>query len=380
MYDMKPDAPVEYRGDFNPIQTNVPGMEICELMPQQATIADKFAILRGVQLIHPLHPGNEFYSGYPWQENPRAIVPGEARRPSVGSIVSRLRPSGAEVPPYVSIENLHDWERSYYAGIEHEPFRVGSRGAPEELDNMLRQREVSVERLGNRSQLLRALDCTRRDLDHAAAAKAIDPCRGRAFELLASDRVRKAFDISLEPAAVRERYGQGPHKHGPHPGPSLLLARRLVEAGVSVVTVGVLGWDTHRDNFPVLRELLPPLDQALAALVTDLDQSGLLDDVAIIMGGEFGRTPRIGDLTPDGRSHWPEAGFMWVAGGGFQTGQVLGETDARGEKPTAAPIRMQNLLATLYRQLGIDASTTLPDHNGRPQYVLEDRELVEGLI
>jgi hypothetical protein len=380
MYDLKPEAPVEYRGEFSPIKTNVPGIEICELMPQQARLADKFAILRGVQLIHPLHTGNEFYSGYPWQENPRAVVPGEARRPSVGAIVSRLRPCDPEIPPYVSIENHPDWERAYHAGIEHEPFRVGSTCGPETLNNMQRPREVSIERLGNRSELLRALDCTRRELDSAPAAKGINAFQARALDLITSDRVRDAFDLAREPAAVRERYGEAPFRFGPHPGKSLLLARRLVEAGVSVVTVGVHNWDTHRANFSQLREMLPPLDQALAALLTDLDQSGLLDDVAIIMGGEFGRTPRIGDQTPDGRGHWPEAGFLWIAGGDFKTGQVLGETDAHGEQPTGSPIRMQSVLACLYRQLGIDASTTLPDHNGRPQYVLENRELVDGLL
>src|SRR5206468_2847066 len=164
-----------------------------------------------------------------------------------------------------------------------------------------------------------------------------------------------------------------PVKHGSHPGPVLLQARRLIEAGVSVVTVCVFGagpWDTHRHNFITLRELLPPLDQALTALITDLDERGLLPDVAVVMGGEFGRTPRIGDATPDGRSHWPEAGFLWVAGGGLKTGQVNGATDARGEQPVGRPIRMQPVLATLYRVLGIDpvrpaATLQQPHKKGR---------------
>jgi hypothetical protein len=380
MYDLKPEAPIEYRGEFNPIKTNVPGIEVCELMPKQAQIADKFTILRGVQQIHPLHTGNEFYSGYPWQENPRAVVPGEAQRPSVGAIVGRLRRTDPQIPPYVSIENHPDWERAYYAGIEHEPFRVGSTTGAQTLNNMQRPAEVSVDRLGNRSGLLRALDCTRRELEAAAATKGVNAFQARALDLITSDRVRNAFDLAQEPAAARKRFGEAEYHLGPHPGKSLLLARRLVEAGVSVVTVGVHNWDTHRENFSQLRKMLPPLDQALAALVTDLHDRGLLDDVAIIMGGEFGRTPRIGDQTPDGRGHWPEAGFVWVAGGGFKTGQVLGQTDKRGEQPTGSPIRMQSILATLYRQLGIDTTVKLPDHNGRPQYVLENRELVEGLI
>jgi uncharacterized protein (DUF1501 family) len=165
-----------------------------------------------------------------------------------------------------------------------------------------------------------------------------------------------------------------------HPGRALLQARRLVEAGVAVVTVAFHDWDTHRYNFTTLRQLLPPLDQAVTALITDLDRRGLLGDVAVLIGGEFGRAPRIGDVTPDGRSHWPEAGFLWLAGGGLRTGQVLGATDARGERAVGRPIRIQNVLATLYHVLGIDPAATFRDHNGRPQYVLEDREPVAGLL
>jgi hypothetical protein len=170
------------------------------------------------------------------------------------------------------------------------------------------------------------------------------------------------------------------HHEVEHPGRALLLARRLVEAGVSVVTVTFYDWDTHRYNFTTLRQLLPPLDQAVTALVTDLDQRGLLDEVIVLMGGEFGRTPRIGDVTPDGRSHWPDAGFLWVAGGGVQAGQILGGTDARGERSLGRPIAMQNVLASLYPLLGVDPSRTLPDFNGRPQYLLDDREPVAGLV
>src|SRR5262245_59732315 len=157
MYDMKPGAPVEYRGEFSPIRTNVPGMEICELMPLQAQIADKFAILRGAQIAN-LHTGNMFYSGYPWQEEPRASIPGEAKRPALGSVVSRLRPGGPEIPPYVSIENAFHWERAYYAGVEHEPLRVGGGNPREAIENMGRHRDVTPERLTDRQGLLAGLD------------------------------------------------------------------------------------------------------------------------------------------------------------------------------------------------------------------------------
>jgi hypothetical protein len=381
MYDMKPGAPSEYRGEFKPIRTNVPGMEICELLPLQARLADKFAILRGVQLAH-LHTANEFYSGYPWQESPRASVPGEAQRPALGSIISRLRGGASAVPAYVSLDNVRDWEQAYYAGVEHEPFRVGGGNFREPLENMSRPRDISLGRQESRQGLLRSFDNLRRDLDRGTL-EGMDAFRGRALQLIASGKVRDAFDLGREPERIRSRYGEGPVKHGSHPGPALLKARRLIEAGISVVTVCVFGagaWDTHRYNFRQLGELLPYLDQALSALISDLDCRGLLQDVVVLMGGEFGRTPRIGDVTPDGRSHWPEAGFLWVAGGGLKTGQVIGGTDARGERVAGTPIRMQNVLATLHRVLGINPAATIADYNGRPQYVLENREPVSQLL
>lgn len=379
MYDMKPGAPVEYRGEFSPIATNVPGMEICELMPQQAKIADKFTILRGAQIAN-LHTGNMFYSGFPWQENPRASVPGEARRPALGSIVSRLRPGPKEVPTYVSIENYFDWERAYYAGVEHEPLRVGGSNPREAIDNLARHPSVTAVRLEDRHDLLQRLQIARRDLELGAMAKGIDRFQQRAIDMVTSTRVKDAFDLEKESKETRARYGNGSYSHGPHPGRSLLLARRLLEAGVSVVTICVHGWDTHSYNFRFLRDVLPVLDQALYAFVSDLTASGMLDDVAIVMGGEFGRTPRIGDQTPDGRSHWPEAGFLWLAGGGLKTGQIIGATDGKGEQVIGSPINHKAVIATLYKLLGIDASTTLPDHNGRPQFVLDEREPLTALL
>ena len=207
----------------------------------------------------------------------------------------------------------------------------------------------------------------------------MDAFQRRALEIVASSNVRDAFDIEKEPQSMRTRYGEGLPNYGQDPWRWLLQARRLVEAGVAVVTVCTYGWDTHRTNFQTLRELVPALDHAVHALITDLDDRGMLDDVVVMLGGEFGRTPRIGDITPDGRSHWPEAGFLWLAGGGLQTGQIIGQTDERGERVIGNPIRMQNVMSTLYRTLGIDPAMTFPDLNGRPQYVLEHREPVPGL-
>lgn len=390
MYDMKPLAPAEYRGEFQPIATNVPGMDICELMPQQARIADKFTILRGVQLAH-LHTANEFYSGFPWQESPRAVVPGEAQRPALGSVVSKLRGAASAIPPYVSLDNNADWERAYYLGAEHEPFRFGRSNAPESLANMGRSEKIDNARLDDRTTLLQSFDELRRNLDAAPALSALDAIQSRALEIVTSGAVRDAFEVEREPQSVRDRYGEQPfsvrsqdclrnYHQQQHPGRGLLKARRLIEAGVSVVTYCIHNWDTHRYNFETLRAVLPHLDQALTALIQDLDERGLLETTAVLMGGEFGRTPRIGDVQPDGRSHWPEAGFLWMAGGGLQTGQVIGETDGRGESVIGEPIRMQHVLAALYRVLGIDPAMTFRDFNGRPQYVLEDRRPVPGLV
>jgi hypothetical protein len=291
----------------------------------------------------------------------------------------------------VSLNNNADWERAYYLGAGHEPFRVGGGNFREPLENLNRCRHVSTRRLQQRTGLLQAFDTLRRDLDSKGAVQGLDAFQARALHMIASGKVREAFDVDQEPDKVRTRYGDRPFRvlnqecvikyhQVAHPGRALLQARRLVEAGVSVVTFSFGGWDTHRYNFATLRELLPPLDQALTALVTDLDERGLLPEVAVLMGGEFGRTPRIGDVTPDGRSHWPEAGFLWAAGGGLRTGQVIGATDARGERVVGNPIRMQHVLATLYRVLGIDPATSLPDYNGRPQHLLEDRQPVPELL
>jgi hypothetical protein len=391
MYDLKPDAPSEYRGEFRPIKTRVPGMEICELMPRQAKIADKFAILRGVKSVE-LHTANEFYSGFPWQDSPRASAPGEAQRPALGAVVSRTCGAGSAIPPYVSMGNRADWERAYYVGPAHEPVRAGFDNSPEGMENLRRHHNVTPQQLENRRDLLRTFDTLRRDLDSKGTIEGLDAFQDRALRMIATSKVRDAFDIEKEPGKVRARYGEGHYKvinqecnvvkyhEVPHPGRALLQARRLVEAGVTVVTCGLHDWDTHRYNFTTLRQLLPPLDQALTTLVIDLEERGMLDDVAIVMAGEFGRRPRLGDITPDGRTHWPEAGCVWLAGGGFKTGQVIGTTDARAEHAVGRPIRVQNVLATLYHLLDIDPAATFNDYNGRPQYVLDDRDPVRALL
>jgi hypothetical protein len=380
MYDMKPDAPVEYRGEFRPTRTSVPGLDICELMPRQASIADKFAIVRGLKT-QGNHDPTELLTGIPAAASGQI---GNVRRPAFGCVVSRLRGTGGPIPPYVSVSDhrllrqYDDPEDPAYLGPAHRPFNA----VGQVMQDLTLHPEVSRDCLEERRALLQAFDGLQGGL--GAGAEVWDAYTARALEMITSTRVRDALDLGRESVRVRDRYGVGL---------DFLRARRLVEAGVTVVSVAARfpvrigggindpgGWDTHGHNFTILRAKLPMYDQAVSALLSDLDDRGLLRDVAVVIWGEFGRTPRIGDSTPDGRGHWHESGFALLAGGGLCTGQVVGETDARGERPRFRRYTPQHVLATLYHVLGIDpAGTTLPDHSGRPQYLLDRPERITAL-
>ncbi|RIK74191.1 MAG: DUF1501 domain-containing protein [Planctomycetota bacterium] len=355
MYDMKPMAAREFRGELNPINTNVPGVEICELMPRQAKIMDKLAILRGVKFVDE-HSAHMVMTGYP----------DRVRRPCFGSMVSYRQGRQNGLPPYVSLMNNKDAEDPEYCGAAHRPFVPSGPG----LDNLSLTSGVSLDRLDNRKELLKNLDTIRREVDYRGAMTGVDAFTVRALDMITTKEAREAFDVEKEPRDVQQRYGRENR--------DFLRARRLVEAGVSVVTLATGGWDTHGDNFNSMRKQLPRLDQGIHALVTDLHERGLDKDVAVVMWGEFGRTPRVNSGA--GRDHWAPAGFALMAGGGMKMGQAIGETDARGERPIGRGITPSNVLATLYRHMGIDTQATLPDHNGRPMYVLEDREVVAELV
>lgn len=371
MYDLKPDAPVEFRGEFRPIRTNVPGFDLCELMPRQATIADKLAVVRNMRFQNQGHTSPELYTGFL-----------TGNRPSIGSIVSRLRGDAGIVgsmPPYVALGDANHVGNPGFLGAAHQPYVPGVRGGDLGLVG-----GVTLDRLGQRRTLLASFDNLRRELDDARGGLAgLDAFQVQALEMVVSNRTRDAFDLDREPAPIRARYGRGTE---------FLLARRLVEAGVPVVTltprnpqVGPMcngEWDHHDHIFPCLRGVLPQLDQSIHALVTDLHDRGLAQDVGVVVWGEMGRTPRVGTQqgTVAGRDHWPQAGFALLAGGGLSMGQVIGATDARGERPRGRAYTPQNVLATLYHVLGIDPVTTLPDHQGRPVYLLDDREKVMELM
>jgi hypothetical protein len=355
-YDMKPDAPAEIRGEFKPIKTNVPGVHVCEHMPLHAKMMDKLAVIRGIQSVDiGDHTPHYILTGFP----------DRGKRPVLGSVVSRLRPRTDGLPPYVSLmyepPKLYDNEGPTYCGPSHRPFAPKAEG----LANLSLVKGVSVEKLQGRKQLLDTFDNVIRDAD----AGATDPFRQRALEMIASPKVREAFDLKKEKPEDHARYGKYCE--------SFLMARRLVEAGVSVVTCKVGDWDTHEKNFIDHKDQLPQLDKGLHALVTDLYDRGLEKDVAVVVWGEFGRAPRVS--RGDGRDHWPEAGAAVVAGGGFKVGQVIGETDSQGGRSKGKPYTPANILATLYAHLGIDPATTIPDHTKRPMHVLDDREAVREL-
>jgi hypothetical protein len=380
MYDLKPDAPAEYRGEFRPIRTNVPGIDVCELMPQHAKIADRFAIVRGLKT-QGNHDPTELLTGIPAAASGQI---GTVRRPAFGCVVSKLHGTGGPIPPYVSVSD-HRLLRSYddpeepaYLGPTHRPFSV----VGPIMQDLGLPPEIPRARLDERRGLLQTFDTLRRDLDERGGM--VDSHTARALEMITSTRVRDALDLEREPERVRHHYGQGL---------DFLRARRLVEAGVSIVSVAARfpvrvpgandpgGWDTHGYNFKLLRAKLPIYDQAVYALLTDLHDRGLDQDVAVVIWGEFGRTPKIGDSTPDGRGHWHESGCALVAGGGLRMGQVIGATDARGERPRTRRYTPQHVLATLYHVLGIDAAaTTLTTHSGRPQYLLDQPEKIASLV
>jgi len=385
MYDLKPDAPEDYRGQFKPIHTNVSGFEICELMPLQAKIADKLALVRTLQFVDPVsHNPDQVYTGYL----------GSAQRPPFGSVVSRFGRGPKDLPAYVSLgkriyggaggETLES-EKPYYLGAAHGPMYVESMaGSGGSLDNdtavrnLGRNSLVSPERHNDRQQLLKALDAGRRELDSWSAAEDFDVHTARALDLLTSPRAREAFDLEREPKLSRERYDVQPYGWGR----KFLMARRLVEAGISVVTLQAGSWDTHVGNFTGLSKLLPLLDHSVHALVTDLHERGLDKEVLVIVLGEMGRTPKIDSKRTDlgaGRHHWPQVGFA-LFGGAVRTGQVIGETDSRAELPKTGGLRPQNVLATIYHALGIDPRLQVPDFSGRPTALLDDAEPIVDLI
>jgi hypothetical protein len=381
-YDMRPDAPSEYRGEFRPIASKVPGMPMCELMPRQAAIADHFAVVRSMTWKEPCHQYSEICSGYPVKE----------ARPGFGAVVNRLYPGGTRLlPRFVGLggdgtSDRQVAEQPRYVGSAYRSFSPSGPG----MENFSLPRGMTLDRLDDRAQLRTAFDTLRRDLDHSGEFAARDAFTRQALEVVASDSVREAFDLSKEPPKLRDRYGNREAwfqylgvKYG-FEFESFIRARRLVEAGVPFVSFSVARWDHHclvrseGSLFDGYRTLLPLYDRAIAALIEDLHDRGLDQDVTVVVWGEFGRTPRVNKT--GGRDHWPSAGSALVAGGGMRMGQYVGQTDSRAEQPKTRAYGPQNLLATLYHVLGIDPASTIPDASGRPMFLLDDREPIRELL
>jgi hypothetical protein len=359
MYDLKPEAPAEFRGEFKPISTNVAGVQICEHMPLQAKMFDKLAAVRSIVSVDE-HSDSLVMTGY--SEN----VNRTAGHPSFGSVVSKLRTSAKHgVPPYVSLRGMSRGTEPGYLGIAHRPFTSQGPG----IQDLKLSSGVDEQRFGQRKALLEVFDDVRRDIDASGTMSGLDSYTARAFDIVLSGAVRKALDLSKEDAKVRERY-KGVEQ--------FLTARRLVEAGVGCVTLAIGGWDTHGQNFSTLKRQLPQVDRGVANLIQDLHDLGLDKDVVTVMWGEFGRTPKINNGA--GRDHWSPAMSALVAGGGMKMGQAIGSTTARGERPKDRPLTVPQVLSTLYKAIGIDPAQTFTNGSGRPMHILDDREPVKELL
>lgn len=377
-FDLKPDAPSEIRGEFKPIATNVPGIEICEVFPRLAGLMDKASIIRSIVGATGRHDLYQCNTG--WAEKDLQSLGG---RPSLGSVVAKLQGAvDPSVPPFVGLAatTIHvpwsDPGATGFLGRSVAPFKPSG----PDIQNMTLQ-GVSVDRLDDRKKLLSGFDKLRRDADANGVIEGADAATSLAFDVLTSSKMVDALDLSKEDPRVRAKYGDGkPYKYqydgAPTVNEQLLVARRLVEAGVRVVTLSFGRWDSHGQNFDLVRDHGAKLDQCLGALVEDLDQRGLLDDVTVIAWGEFGRTPRINPQA--GRDHWPQVNCAWMAGGGIRGGQIVGSTNRLGEHAKDRPVNFQDVVATLYHNLGIDVtSMTVRDPAGRPQYPVETRPIAE---
>jgi Protein of unknown function (DUF1501) len=380
LVDLKPHAPVEIRGEFQPIDTAVPGIQVSELMPRLAASMEKFTLMRTIVGGPDDHACHMCLTGHS-RMGPQP--PGNW--PTVGSVVSRLQGhSRPGIPPAMSlaakmIHPPYNDPGPGFLGTAHAPFSPDG----ECLENMLLQ-GVAIDRLGDRRALLGGLDRFRRAADASGMAAGMDAFQQQAFGLLTGQRLAEALDISKEDERTRALYGPGDaslvegFNAAPRLTEQLLMARRLVEAGVRCVTLAFGAWDWHEKNFVGLREQTPLLDRGLTALVQDLHDRGLQDDVAVVAWGEFGRTPRVNKTA--GRDHWPGVSCAWLAGGGWRTGQVIGATNRLGESPANRPVHFQEVFATLYRHLGIDPATTLTDHAGRPQYLVDTPHPIGELL
>ena len=378
-WDLKPDSPAEFRGEFRPIATNVTGIQIGEHMPRTARHMDKIALIRSFRHHNSDHGPADHYmlTGYFPQAGFNPGLSPNNQRPAHGAIIARKLGPRRGVPPYVCLPKMHPSTGSAYLGSTVAPFVIDADpNAPDfSVPDIVPPPTIAASRLESRRDLLRQLDRYQRAVETRANqhAQAVSDYQREAFNLMTSPAARRAFDIQAEPERLRQDYGRNSL------GQSLLMARRLVEAGVRCVTIDHSNWDTHDNNFNTLRrDLLPALDGGMATLFRDLAERGMLQSTLVVVTGEFGRTPRINQNA--GRDHWGPAFTVALGGGGIQGGRVIGRTDARAERPTQDPHGPENLSATIFHLLGIDPAEEFYTPDGRPVPIVNHGRVIRELL
>jgi hypothetical protein len=369
-FDLKPDAPDEYRGEFTPIQTKVPGIEISEHLPKLASVMDKFAILRGVSHTLAAHALGTEYVNTGNRPLPALEFPG------YGAVVTKELGGPDDLPPFVSIPNSR--QRAGYLGVKYAPLHTNttpSAGQAYSVRGITLGNGLTVQEVERRHGLLKQLDTTFAGYEkNSQLLDGLDEFSQQAHGVITSPRARDAFNVAKEDPKFAEQYGTTPF------GQSCLLATRLVESGVRFVTLSTGGWDTHRDNWNALKtRQLPPFDEGLSALLNGLDQRGLLESTSVFVTGEFGRTPKI-NTERNGRDHYPRAMFMLMAGGGVRGGQVLGASDDKGTAPLNDGYTPDDVAATFYHTLGIDHQKEYRTTTGRPVMIVRDGHVIPELF
>ncbi len=378
-FDLKPDAPAEFRGEFKPIATNVPSIQYCEHLPKLAGQADKFSLIRSFRHHDSGHGSADHYmlTGYATAPGFNPELRPNNQRPSLGSVIARkLGPRGS-VPPYVCLPKQHPSSGAAYLGSTVAPFVIDADpNAPGfTVPDIIPPPTIATSRVDDRKHLLARIDRFQRSAEVAANrhAQAVSDFQRKAFDLMTSPAAKVAFDLAAEDDKLRDAYGRNSL------GQSCVMARRLVEAGVRCVTIDHSNWDTHDGNFRTLKEsLLPAFDSALSCLFRDLHERGLLDTTLVVISGEFGRTPRINKNA--GRDHWGPSFTVALGGGGIQGGRIVGKSDARAEKPAEDPQGPEDLAATICRLLGIDPNEEFHTPEGRPVKIVNNGRVIEQLL
>ena len=390
LYDMKPDAPSETRGIWSPISTNVPGFDITEMFPKQAKVADKFSVIRSLY-----HNTGDHFTGGHFMLTGRGGVSGadnHGRFPFVGSIATKLTgprrtgmPANVAIPYAMSIGLRPGYFGGNYIGAENNPFETEGdpNAATFKVKNLSQIKDLSIDRLNDRQTMLKDLDTLRRNFDQIETGGALDRFQVQAFDMATNPAAIKAFDIASEDPAVRDSYGRHPW------GQSTLLARRLVEAGTTWVSVHLGGWDHHWDLEKGMNRYLPQVDDLVSGLFADLHQRGLQDKVLVVLCGEFSRTPKMnnggnggppGSMGTPGRDHWGNSMFTLVGGGGIKGGRIVGSTTRLGDAPKDRPLTPSDLHTTIYHVLGVDPQVHFPDRAGRPTPAIDQGEVIRELL